>query len=62
MDDVLTDAELAAKYRHQALAALQLAREWQEIADDRQKLLEQMLMLIHTKQAMAIALPTGGEA
>ena len=54
--------EMAEKYQRQARAALQLAKEWEEIARERQDLLDQMVTLISAKQMLAVALPTRGDA
>ena len=61
-DDVDFWRSLAERREHQAKAALQLAKEWEQIADERQELLEQMLTLVATKNAIVTALPTRGEA
>jgi hypothetical protein len=62
MDDSEFYQEMAEKYKRQALAALQLAKEWEEIANERQQLLDQMITLISAKQMLAVALPTRGDA
>jgi glutamate racemase len=61
-DDCEHFALMAEKYRAQAKAAFQLAKEWEEIANERQELLEQMVSLISAKQMLAVAMPTEGKA
>jgi hypothetical protein len=53
---------MAEKYKAQARAALSVAKEWESIAKERQELLEQIVMLTHQKNVIAVSLPTGGEA
>ena len=54
--------EMMDKYKRQAVAALQLAKEWEEIAKERQELLEQIVALTATRQLIAVSMPTKGDA
>ena len=62
MSDVVFQEDLIEHYKRQARAALQLAKEWEEIAKERQELLEQIVALTATRQLIAVSMPTKGDA
>lgn len=62
MNDAEFYEQMMEKYKRQALAALRLAKEWEEIATERQQLLDQMVTLISAKQMLAVAMHTEGKA
>ena len=62
MEDREFYQEMAEKYKRQAQAALQLAKEWEQIAGERQELLEQIISLTATRQLIAVSMPTKGDA